>query len=165
MKKSIRHLSESSLRLFLVCLVAGCSSTTLINSKPPGAKLYIDGAYRGVTPYKYSDSKIVGSSTPLKFTKDGYQDLETTLSRSERPDVGAIVGGVFFLFPFLWTMQYDSEHFYDLQPMGAASAKEAVVKSEDLETRLKELKKMLDDGSLTQDEYNSLRKRAIDNAK
>jgi len=136
-----------------------------MNSNPQGARLYLDGAYRGVTPYKYSDSKIVGSSTPIKLTKEGYEDFQGVLSRSERPDVGAVVGGCFFLFPFLWTMQYDSAHFYDLQIAGASSSSKPAMESEKLESRLQELKKMLEQNTITQEEYNALRKRAIDGAK
>jgi hypothetical protein len=33
----------------------GCSSSTLIKSNPPGAKLYLDGQLKGETPYPYSD--------------------------------------------------------------------------------------------------------------
>ena len=154
---------QSILAILLVPAVVSCSSSTLINSNPQGSKLYVDGAYRGVTPYKYSDSKIVGSTTQLKLAKDGYDNLQTVLSKSERPDVGAIVGGCFFLFPFLWTMQYDSQHYYDLIAPEASTTN--TTDSEVLEIKLQRLKKMLEQGTITQDEYTTLRKRAIDGAK
>ena len=85
--------------------ITSCSSTTIIQSTPPGAEVYINMQKKGVTPYAYSDTKIVGSSTNIKLVKTGYQDFDVTLVRNERADVGAIIGGCFVLFPFLWTMK------------------------------------------------------------
>jgi PEGA domain len=113
MKNSIK---KSIVLLTMSSLVAGCSSTTVIHSRPEGAKVYMDGVYVGKTPYKYSDMKIVGSKTPLELKVDGYETIDTHLSKSEKPDIGAIVGGVFFTFPFLWTMEYQPEHMYELEP-------------------------------------------------
>ena len=79
---------------------------TLIQSNPSNAKLYIDGQHVGQTPYKHRDSKIVGSSLMVKIEKEGYQPLITTITKDEEVNVGAIVGGLFFVVPFLWTMQY-----------------------------------------------------------
>lgn len=109
MKKSIVLLTMTS-------LVAGCSSTTVIHTKPEGARLYVDGLYVGITPYKYTDMKLVGSKTPLELKMDGYETLNTHLSKTEKPDIGAIVGGIFFTFPFLWTMEYQPDHMYELEP-------------------------------------------------
>lgn len=63
----------------------------------------------------------MGSTTDIRLEKDGYETLNTTLSRNERADVGAIVGGIFFIFPFLWTMKYNLVHTYELRPMGHSS--------------------------------------------
>ncbi len=105
----------------VVVLFASCSSTTLIQSEPSGAKLYMNGEYMGVTPFSYSDTKIVGSSTEIRLEKEGYEPLYTMMSRDETADVGAIIGGVFFLFPFLWTMKYKPTHNYELIPLSSAA--------------------------------------------
>ncbi|MGI6571973.1 MAG: PEGA domain-containing protein [Fermentimonas sp.] len=102
-------------------LFASCASTTLIQTEPSGAKVYMNEEYKGVTPLSYSDTKIVGSITSVRFEKEGYETLYTTLTRNERADVGAIIGGIFFLFPFLWTMQYNPTHMYELRPLQQAS--------------------------------------------
>lgn len=106
--------------LAFAVLFASCSSTTIIQSEPSGAKVYMNEEYKGVTPLTYSDTKIVGSITTLRLEKEGYETFNTLLSRNERADVGAIIGGVFFLFPFLWTMQYNPTHTYELKPLGHA---------------------------------------------
>ncbi len=103
--------------LLVAFVLIGCSSTTIITSEPPGAKLSINGVSVGKTPYTHADTRIVGSTLMIKLEKEGYEPLNTIITRDERVDVGAIIGGVFFLFPFLWTMQYNPQHSYELTPL------------------------------------------------
>jgi hypothetical protein len=49
------------------------------------------------------------------LTKEGYEDFMASFSRDEEVDVGAVIGGIFFLFPFLWTMKYKPFHTYELE--------------------------------------------------
>ena len=98
-------------------LLQACASATLIHSRPEGARIYIDGEPRGTTPYQYSDQKIVGSNTHIRLVMDGYQDTTASLQRNEEFNVGACIGGVFLLFPFLWIMNYRPEHTYELIPL------------------------------------------------
>ena len=88
-----------------------------MQSIPTGAKLYMDGEPVGTTPYSYSDTKIVGATTPFRMTLEGYQDYNGLLKRNEEANVGAIIGGIFLLFPFLWTMDYKPTHTYELIPV------------------------------------------------
>jgi len=100
-------------------LFSSCASTTIINSSPSGAKLYVDGEPVGKTPYTHTDTKIVGSSTPIRLVMEGYEDFNGVLKRNEEANVGAIIGGFFLLFPFLWTMDYKTTHTYELIPLKA----------------------------------------------
>jgi hypothetical protein len=146
--------------LVLICVVQyGCSSTTVLNSRPPGAKLYLNDDFKGTTPFEYSDTKIVGSTTSVKLTLEGYDDFHTTLHRDEQVNVGALIGGLFVLVPFLWIMDYDNQHTYELHKTQATTDTPELP---ELEAKLKSFKKMLDDGTITQDEYDTLRKHAID---
>jgi len=103
-------------------MLQACASMTIIHSAPEGAKLYIDGEPKGNTPYSYSDQKIVGSSTHIRLVKDGYQDTNASLQRNEEFSVGACIGGVLVLVPFLWIMNYRPEHTYELTPLSRAQA-------------------------------------------
>ncbi len=76
-------------------LTSSCASSTLLQTNPVGAKLYLDGEPVGTTPYRHSDTKIVGSTTTVRLEKEGYQPLDTYFSRDEEADAGAIVGGHF----------------------------------------------------------------------
>ena len=145
------------LLLAVLVLLTSCVSTTLIQSSPTGAKIYIDGQPSGTTPYSYSDTKIVGSITTVKLEKEGYEPMNTSFSRSEQADVGAIIGGLFVWVPFLWTMKYNPIHNYELTPI---NNKQQTTQTQSLQSpkskvdRLRELKQLLDDKILTQDEYD-----------
>ncbi|MBN1386850.1 MAG: PEGA domain-containing protein [Bacteroidales bacterium] len=104
-----------SLLLALSILFASCASTTIIQSEPSGAKLYLNGEHVGETPYTHIDTKIIGSTNTVRLTMEGYDDFIGSFSRDEEVDIGAVIGGIFFLFPFLWTMKYKPFHTYELQ--------------------------------------------------
>jgi hypothetical protein len=87
----------------------------MIESNAVGAQVFLNGEKVGKTPYKHRDMKIVGSTTDVKLEKEGFETLQTSFSRDEKADVGAIIAGVFFLFPFLWTMKYKPVHNYEMK--------------------------------------------------
>lgn len=147
-------------------LFSSCASSTMIQSYPSGAKVYLNNEPVGVTPYLHRDKKIVGSSTDVRLEKEGYQPLMTGFSRNEDADVGAIIGGVFFLIPFLWTMKYKPSHSYELQPAMAGNqtmpnpgfvANPTQSKSD----QLRELKKMLDEKLINQEDYEKAKAKIL----
>ena len=116
--KNTRNLTKViSVTLASLILFTSCASTTMIESNPSGAQVYISEEHVGKTPYSYKDTKIAGSCTTLKLKKEGYETFQTNLCRNEQADVGAIIAGFFFLVPFLWTMKYKPTHHYDLTPI------------------------------------------------
>lgn len=167
MKPVSTTTKSASLFLASAILFTSCASTTMIHSTPVGAKLYLDGENVGSTPYKHSDTKIIGSTTIVKLQKEGYEDLNTSFSRNEKADVGAIIGGVFVLVPFLWTMKYKPSHTYEMIPLANGSTTttravaEAVVEKSKAES-LKELKKLYDEKLITEEEYEIKKKSILD---
>lgn len=159
MKKTISGLLAFS--FFLV----SCSSTTLIQSGPDNAKLYLNGEPVGVTPYTHTDTRIVGSSTTVRLEKEGYETLNTSFSRDEEVDVGAIVGGIFVMVPFLWTMKYKPVHTYELVPLSDTQSSEN--QDQQINTystkadQLRELKLLMDEGLINQDEYDNERRKIL----
>jgi len=147
-----------SVVLALMILFSSCASSTMIQSVPPQAKLYIDGEPVGTTPYQHRDTKIVGSTTTVRLEKEGYQPYYTSFSRDEEVDVGAIIGGVFFWFPFLWTMKYKPTHTYEMIPIQDTDSNSlenstTITNTASKADEIRELKKLLDEGLITKEEY------------
>jgi PEGA domain len=112
-KTALRFIS---ILLSITVLFSSCVSTTLIQSYPSGAKLSIDGVEVGKTPYWYADTKIMGSETDITLESEGYEPIYSSFLRAERVDLGAVIAGCFFWFPFLWTLKYQPFHHYELLP-------------------------------------------------
>jgi hypothetical protein len=146
-----------ALILVFAVLVTGCASSTLIQSNPSGAKLYIDGTLVGSTPYLHRDTKIIASTTDVRVLKDGYEPYYTTFSRDEQIAVGPIIAGIFLWIPLLWVMKYNPLHTYELQ---ALSQKDSTPKSptpsgQSKAERLRDLKRLLDDKIINQEEFDA----------
>jgi PEGA domain/Short C-terminal domain len=159
-----------SLLLSALILLASCSSTTMIQSAPSGAKVYLNGESVGVTPYRHRDTKITGSTTHVKLEQEGYESYDTFFSRDEEVDVGAIVGGFFFMIPFLWTMKYKPTHTYELLPIKSTSSvatektqtESPLTPSESKVIKLRQLKALLDDKIITQEEFDKEKKKILE---
>lgn len=166
MKIQIIAVKATALFLAGSILLVSCSSKTLIQSNPSGAKVYLNGEAVGTTPYTHEDTKVVGSTTIVKLEKEGYEPFNTSFSRNEKADVGAIIGGVFVLFPFLWTMKYKPERTYELVKASGSVVtitKEQAVSTENKTKadKLRELKKLLEEKLITQEEYDSEKKKVL----
>ena len=147
--------------------LTSCASTTIIQSNPSGAKVYLNGEPVGTTPYIHRDTKIVSSTTTVKLEKDGYDPLNTSFSRDEEVDVGAIIGGIFVLVPFLWTMKYKPTHTYELTPSSGTEQQKIKItpqqnQSKSKADRLRELKQLLDEKIITQEEYEKEKKKILE---
>ncbi|MFB6263088.1 MAG: PEGA domain-containing protein [Bradymonadaceae bacterium] len=102
--------------LSVVLVSAGCASSTRIMTDPEGAEVYVDGAYEGKTPLTYKDQRLAGTCVNLKVKKSGYETQNHSLCRDERANVGAIIAGIFFWFPFMWMFSYKPSRTYKLVP-------------------------------------------------
>jgi len=111
----------------LVAFSTGCASTTVIKTNPSGAKVFVDGAPVGKTPYSMTDTKTIVSTTSLRLEKPGYESITVNINRMEEPDIGPIIGGVcagatlLGLAFFLWAGKYRAEHIYDLERKGGGT--------------------------------------------
>ncbi len=163
--KRVNTLKFISVILAVVVLFSSCASTTMIQSMPSGAKVYLNGEPVGTTPYSHTDTKVVGTRTSVSLKKEGYKTLETSFSRDEEIDAGALVGGFFAWIPFLWVMKYKSVHAYELSPIikgeKANSSDKKGNSKIDIDT-LRELKKLLDEGVITQEEYKKAKKKILE---
>jgi len=107
-------------------LVSACSSTTLISSSDPDARIYVNGEYIGKGQAAYTDKKVAFSNNDVTIKKPGCDPASYSFRRNEKPDGGAIVGGILVTIPFLWVTEYKKEHNYEYD---CHSAEEVVTES------------------------------------
>ena len=118
---SVTKINNSRIVKLFACvgllslLFAGCASTTLIKTAPAGAAVYIDSIKQGVTPYSYSDSStIFTSSRDIILKKEGYKDLSAKIRKSE-VTAGTVCRAIFLFVPWLWVTIYPEEYNYELE--------------------------------------------------
>ena len=89
--------------------------------------------------------------------------MQFILQRNERADVGAIIGGVFLLVPFLWVMKYDPDHNYELQPGSNQSNQNSTnsLQNNNSTNELIKLKNLLDQQAITNDDYTTLKVKIL----
>ena len=97
----------------LCVIISGCSSSTTIQPNDPEVKIYVDGEMKGRGTTTHADTKIIGSNTSVKLSKEGCEDQNYNFARNEEFDVGACIGGCLVLVPFLWVQKYKPVHNYE----------------------------------------------------
>lgn len=57
---------------WLACVLIGCTATSYITSEPPGAKISVDGTYKGQTPLTVKIADKIGCTYNIKAEMQGY---------------------------------------------------------------------------------------------
>ena len=106
----IKHLACAALAL------SACKSSTIIStvSNDP-AKVYVDNAYVGTTPYVHEDRSPIFSTKKVALKKEGFKPFEVEIKRLERAKVGTIVGACFIPLFWIWSFGYEKQHKYELE--------------------------------------------------
>ena len=99
----------TSLFLAFLLLFTSCASTTTIGVIPRSveAEIYADGKYIGDAPAVLKDSKISGAGTMIAIEAEGYEDYKAYIEKSDHINMGALVGGIFLVVPYIWIMGYE----------------------------------------------------------
>ena len=99
----------TSLFLAFLLLFTSCASTTTIGVIPRSveAEIYADGKYIGDAPAVLKDSKISGAGTMITIVAEGYEDYKAYIEKSDHINMGALVGGIFLVVPYIWIMGYE----------------------------------------------------------
>ncbi len=152
--------------MVLSTILTSCMSSTVITANAPNATVYIDGVHSGKTPVTMKNKKVITTCTDIRIEKEGYETMLTQICRDEAPDIGPIVAGFCITIPWLWGYKYYPSHYYALEKKDDAIAPQDNTKeTEDQETdfntkpensipdQLKSLKKLHDQGLITDDEY------------
>ena len=108
--------------LLSVSLLLGCASVTTLTTFPEGAKVYVDGEYKGVSPLAYRDTATIFATHTARFELEGYEVRSTRFSRDGPLNVGAAVGTLLAAFPALWIRDYQRLHRLELRPIRESEA-------------------------------------------
>lgn len=83
------RVSASCLRLVLSLALAlsACTTTSTINTAPPGAKIHVADRYLGMSPVKVkmNDGYLDDTTYFAKISKEGYETQEFELTQRMRP--------------------------------------------------------------------------------
>lgn len=140
----------------IIILLLNCSilfyscSSTMINSRPEGAKIFINDQFVGHTPYKHSDMSIAGTKVDVRLEMDGYETYKMAFYRSEKLLAIPLILGI-IIWPFaLWVQGYDNNRIYDLRP-----EKNDEYDEYDEYEKLRKLKSLFDDGIISKEEFEN----------
>jgi len=155
--------------IIAIVILSGCASSTMIKSNPTGAQVFINGEPVGRTPYLHVDTRVSGMLLNVDIIKEGYEPIYTTIRRSEEFNVGNFIGG-FFIWPiWLWTMDYQPTHTYELIPKALQNGPQNESELENnlsplkpKHERLKELKQMYDEKLITEKEFENEKQKILE---
>lgn len=96
----MKNVFTGLISTLLVISFIGCTTMVTIQSDPSGADVFINNRKMGKTPYIANLDDFIASNHQITLKKEGYDDFNGVLAKEAK--VGAIIGGIFFLIPFLW---------------------------------------------------------------
>ena len=105
-----------------VCMLSGCAHNVIIDSKPSGAKVTINGqAQQGVTPLTFTEETGFNKTYSLKIEKEGYKPLTSTITQEEwNKDIviKSVCGAACCGLPglgILWSRQLRGTYYFELE--------------------------------------------------
>lgn len=107
----MKYIARILIPLFLI----SCSSTTVIRTTDPEAKIYVDDQFLGKGSVVHTDMKVSWSDTRIKVKKDGCKSENYVMTKDEELDVPALIFGVLTIVPILWVLKYKGLHNYEYQ--------------------------------------------------
>ena len=150
----------------LCSTLVACSESTVVRSYPPGAKLYMNGHFEGLTPIVYTASRGEYSKGVFRarLEREGYAPLEENL----RIGVcgGRIAGAIFtvgIVFLFKGPTCFRSPQDFALAPVAAQAqpSEDGGARQPSMEERLRRIERMRDQGTITNEEYERYRKEIL----
>lgn len=144
--------------LVVTVLIAGCSETAMIRSKPSGAQVYINDRPAGTTPFAFAVVRgDLEDSYRLRLEKEGYAPytgMVRTRIAPGRLTAAVFTFGIVYLFKSPWclvpperiVMRLTSEGEWD-QRVGK---------------ELREIKKLRSEGKISQEEFDRRSKDLLD---
>jgi hypothetical protein len=117
----LRHGFKVVLVAFMVNTLS-CTSTTVVNSRPQGARVYIDGAFIGEAPATHSDTVTASTKNMVRLEMPGYKETKGIIAADQwvtSRTALSIVCGLFTLvglIGLLWSTEYRPSYEFTLTP-------------------------------------------------
>jgi Short C-terminal domain len=147
-------------------ITRGSKDTLVINTTPAGASLELSNGLSGTSPASFKLPRK--EALIVKITKDGYESVEVNITPQVSGGGGAgMAGNILFGGLIGAAVDGGSGAMYDLKPN---PVEVVLLKTGDDEPtagmadRLRELKDLLDEGLISEEEYEAGRKAAISSA-
>jgi hypothetical protein len=145
------------LAITLSCsLLSGCAQGIRFRSDPAGARISINGEFAGITPAQYEIPEH-GMPMELRYRveRGGYLPQEGNLRPTLAP--GRLVGAIFTLgivYAFRNPYAYKQAYDFALEPLSTPDVRSDPLR---VDERLRRLQSLLDQGLITQEEYQRQR--------
>lgn len=102
----------------LAVALSACSHTSMINTEPEDAEVYINGVPVGRTPTVYKSHSGTPETYYLKIEKPGYQTLKNvTIERRYRADLSLVLLVLAFV-PYFFSARLEDQYVFHLIPEG-----------------------------------------------
>lgn len=108
MSKKILYFTLFSI---LLLVLAGCSTTVMIDTNVEKASVRLNGRDIGETPVTVELSNAIWEEYYVDISKSGYKSVHAYLQKE--PKVGPIIGGFFIYIPWLYAYgPAPNQYFY-----------------------------------------------------
>lgn len=150
-------------------LFTGTKQKVSIDSNPQGAEVIIDGQRLGVTPAKIKVDReleaLLYGGKEIQFQLEGYRNLGYELD--SKLNTVSILN---FFNPLFWGIdivtgavtKYDNYYKFELMPLENNNSNSFTDDKMDKYERLIKLKKLLEDGVITQEEYEKEKAKILE---
>lgn len=164
------NLFVSGFCFFMVLMTTqSCVSTCMIVSEPSEAEVYINGRYKGKTPYKFSTNISDETMLKVNIQKKGYVEVDTILYKDGKINKFNRIMGYVFVFPFDYDRSFKKEYSYQLNEkkytyypgINPEETSKPLQENSKL-TKLKNLQEAYRAGKYTEKEYKEIRKSILE---
>jgi hypothetical protein len=98
-------------------LMFGCTTSTRFNTKPEGAKIFINGDYIGDSPITLDDTKSLPSRYHVQIRHEGYKELDMYLDKRADYLTMALSAIPYFAPLLFWGYTLDNKYKFDLSSL------------------------------------------------
>jgi hypothetical protein len=164
------NLFLSSICFFMMLMTTqSCVSTCMIVSEPSEAEVYINGRYKGKTPYKFSTTISDETILKVNIQKKGYVEVDTILFKDGKINRFNRIMGYVLVFPFDNDRLFKKEYTYQLNekqntffPGNNPEETSRPLQENSKLTKLKNLQEAYRAGKYTEKEYKEIRKSILE---